>query len=288
MGNVEREKKYYGLWIEYLKQSGDYKDFCQWVVKKRKNPNLPVPEKFHKSKDGSAPKEVFIFFTFGNIHDSKFSFDKWWKRHKEKLNYTMLHKSPKAIEDFTEYIGGYIDTSIDSFKRHFKREPSLQELKEWLTNHIMKKVFGNSLYLMVNATDETVIEQFKGLVKKKKEDPRIKAFYFSSIKNRQPIINYEILSELQTYLKVYVFVSDLIKRQGDTKKSEAMKKAVEFFTKESIEEMKNTGRGNYKGDRYSSTMRKYNLYYAKAEQIIKNLEHGFFPLYKKNRKAKSY
>ena len=261
------EKEYYRLWIEYLKLSKDYKDFCLWVIKKRKNLTLPVPEKFHKGKNGSAPKEVSNYLTFGNIHDPKFSFDKWWQGHKEKLEYTELHKSPKAIEDFTEHIEGYIDSTIDSFKRHFKREPSLPELKEWLTAHTMKKVFGNSLYLMVDVTNETVIEQFKGLVKKKKEDPRIKGFWYAGIKNKKPVINYEILDDIQTYLDVYKL------REQELKPQDVIKSHNPRY--------KTTNEG------YDSAERLYRIYYQKAKAIKENVEHGFFPIYPKKRKAKS-
>lgn len=266
METTEIEKKYYRLWIDYLKQSSDYKDFCQWMVKKRKNPNLPIPEKFHKAKNGSAPKEIFNFLTFGNIHDPKFSFNKWWQGHKKKLNYTKLHKSPSAIEDFTEHIGGYIKSAIDSFKSHFQREPSLQELKEWLTEHLMKKVFANSLYLMVDITDDTVIEQFKRLVKKKKEDPHIRRHYLTLIKNRQPIINYEVFEELQTYLDVYKLREQGLKPQEVIKAHNPKHNTID------------------KG--YDSVERLYRIYYQKAKAIKKNVEHGFFPYYLKKRKAK--
>lgn len=282
---IDIEKEYYRLWIEYLKQSKDYKEFCPWWIKKRRNPNLSVPEKFHKD-NGSTPKEVFNFITFGNIHDTKFSFDEWFKKHKEKIAYMETYKSPKAIEDFTEHIGGYIDTSIDSFKRHFKREPSLPELKEWLINHVMRKMFDNSLYLMVDVNDDTVKEQFNRLVKEKRKNARMMAHdlthkRFTGI----PILKYETIEEIRTYLNVYVFVSDLIKKQGYVKR-DAMKKAIENFTGESIEALKANSEGtDTKANLYSSIVRKYNMYYTKAERIIKNAEHRAFPVYTK-RKAK--
>lgn len=264
---IDREREYYRLWIEYLKLSKDYKEFCFWFEEKRKNPNLAKPEKFHKRKDSSGPKEIPNYLTFGNIHDPKFSFDKWFESHKKGMNYAELHKSPKAIEDFTESIGWYIDTAANSFKRKFNREPSLQELKEYLAGHIMKRVFGNRLYLMVDVTDKAVIEQFKTLVKKKKEEPIVKGHYYSSIRNRQPIITYELIDELKTYLEIYKLRESGLKPQEVIQAHNPKHKKIE------------------KG--YDSIERLYRLYYQKAKSIIKNTEYGIFPIYPKKRKAKT-
>lgn len=250
-------KEVYRLWVEYLKRSEDYKVFCQWMVKRRKNPNLPVPIKFQKNKDRSAPKELFNYLTFGNIYDSAYPFDEWWEYHKEKLNYMKTHKSPKAIEDFTEHIGRYIDIATDSFKRHHGKEPSLQELKEWLTEHIMKKIFDNSLYLMIDITDETVEKQFTRLVKERRKYPHIRAFDLVRRKNKIPTLKYETIDELKTYLDIYK-----LREQGLGPK-EVIKKHNPKY--------KETDKG------YDSLERLYRMYFQKAKRIIKNVERGFFP-----------
>lgn len=264
--NINIEKELYRLWIEYLKQSEDYKIFCQWAVEKRKKPNLPaVPKKFQKDKNGSAPKELLNYYTFGNIHDSSFSFDDWWKHHKEKLSYAKGHKSPKTIEDFTEHIGKYIDITAESFKRHHMRDPSLQELKTWLTSHIMGNVFSNSLYLMVDITDDTVIEQFKKHVREKRKKPNIMAFSLTCKRSRMPILKYETVEELQTYLDVYN-----LRKQGLTPRD---------VIKKHNPKHKETEKG------YCSIERLYRIYNQKAKEILNNVEHGFFPVYGKKRKT---
>lgn len=38
LANGERERKVYQLWIEYLRRSTDYKEFCEWKERKTRVP----------------------------------------------------------------------------------------------------------------------------------------------------------------------------------------------------------------------------------------------------------
>lgn len=54
MAKKSNKKEIYRLWWEYLKRSEDYKEFCEWFREKRKNPDIPIPDKFKSSKKGPA------------------------------------------------------------------------------------------------------------------------------------------------------------------------------------------------------------------------------------------
>lgn len=251
---LNREKRYYQLCIEYLRQSEDYRDFCAWVVIKRENHTLPVPDKFKNDPiTGSAPKELFNYLIFGNIHDPVFSFDEWFDRHKEKARYREKHSSPQPIEDFLEHLEGYMDTAIQSFKRHHKdKQPTLLEFK----NHFpqwLRGIYGNHfLFLSVNpnypTSPKNIVEQFDKLLTEKKKK-RFKHGFRYSI----PDVRGIKFDALERYLAVY------IKREKEKMKWKDIIGTI-------------SPKLNYENVR-----RAYLMDFRNAKRLVRSVEFGIFP-----------
>lgn len=258
------EKEFYRLWYEYLKRSDNYKDFCKWVSKKRKNKKFPVPEKFKKSANGSSPKELFTYLRFRDIYTN--SFETLWRFLEKNLKHIETNSSPKGVENYNEFVGGHIDSCIESFKRHNKRLPNLQEFRDAFLKMINEGWLRSFLFLMVNVsvrTDDDLIRQFKNIIKEKRKDPHVKMYDLACRRNLKPSPDdkHIPIKELRTYLKVY----DLAKKHGyDPTQRNTAKKIYEIIDEQ-------------RGKLPESTERKYRMYLSKAKRIIENTEHGFFP-----------
>ncbi|MDH4231092.1 MAG: hypothetical protein OEW04_03570 [Nitrospirota bacterium] len=273
----KNKKEIFKLWISFLKLSSDYRTFCELFQKRKKDSSFKWPPKFQKASDGSAPKELSNYITFGNIFDPRWDFDKWWKLHSQKMDYSKTHRSPQAITDYTETIDRDIDITIDSFKRREGREPTLQEFKISFLKMLKEGHRRTTLFLEVDVADrapEDLSLYFEKVVRRKQKDPYVEGIELSIRKNRNLSQTYIPVDKFKLYYEVYCFVSELMKQQGHNKRM-ATEKAIKFFTGEDVNDLKN--KGVHKGDRYASVMRKYEIYFEKAERIIKNVELGLFP-----------
>lgn len=249
----QNKKDVYRLWREYLKRSDGFMEFCKWMIEKRKNPDLPVPDKFKKTTKHGAPKELFNYFIFGNLLWS-YTFEDWWKYNTENMNYSAEHTTPKSIEDFTDVISDYIDRCVSRFKDHEEREPTIEELKASLYARMKRFPF---LYLMVDPASEDVKSQFSAILRGSKKNDQMVRSYILTKKQRSRPVGTIRLSELEQYLRIY----DL-KAKGLT-----IKKIIEEVGTESQKQ----DSGNH------DTHRLFRLHLQKARKIIKNVEQGIFP-----------
>ena len=250
-GNNEKDIFY--LWREYLKRSDDFMEFCEWVIERRKNPNIPVPDKFKKTKTHGAPKELFNYLTFGNLL-SPYTFEEWWEYRTENINHRKAHSIPKPVEDFTEIVGDYIDRCVSRFKEREARNPSIDELKACLYASMKRLPF---LYLMVDPANEDTKSQFNAILKdRKRSDSTIRSWVFTQ-KIRSTPMGTIRLSELEQYLKIF----DL-KKQGHT---------IRQIIEEAGTEAQKQDPDNH------DTHRLFRLHLQKARKIIRNVERGIFP-----------
>jgi hypothetical protein len=244
----DKEKTFFQLWVEYLKRSADYKEFCEWVAKRRKNPELLAPVKFYKI-EGS--KEVFNYSVFGPVHDPRWTFDEWWYNHQKKLSHRRTHSSPKPIEDYIEIIGRDMRWYIDSFQRQKGKEPTLKEFIDNFPSYLKGEPF---IYLMVNIGGieiQALKDQFGSMIKQKIKEPYFKYWDWSCKRWYQPVMGKKMIDELERYLKVY----------DRRKKRTPWRQIIEEFSCDFTE-----------NKRRAFLQDKKN-----AEKIIENVEYGFFP-----------
>lgn len=115
---IDRSKENYRLWFEHLKQSKDYKEFCEWVQKKALEKQLDIikaldpgmPEtSAHWLSEGMLDYSVNVgyeetpekyrkfivpFRYFGNVPEA--SFESWWTANNHKLLPPRLHEEIKS------------------------------------------------------------------------------------------------------------------------------------------------------------------------------------------------
>ncbi len=150
---TEKElKKIYHLWVEYLKLSAPYQDFCDLMKGRKEIPLSPVPDEF-KGKEGL----IVNYMIFGNIYEK--SFEEIWP----SIDFWNAVASP--ISDFGESISSIIDDCINNFKSEHGKEPTAHEIKE-----LLGKIFDDpkALYLKIDLTKGTldeVIDRFETMIK---------------------------------------------------------------------------------------------------------------------------
>ncbi|HDM78518.1 MAG TPA: hypothetical protein ENG51_18955 [Deltaproteobacteria bacterium] len=134
-------RRFYELWIEYLKESEEYKAVCSQLaafgitetgengLRKAIDAEL-WPEK--------PPRVSLCFYYFGNIFDS-FDFETWWKENGWAL--TMFNKDfseDTQIWPYHKMAGYHLRLARDRFKERNGREPTLDELESAYTEHMKK------------------------------------------------------------------------------------------------------------------------------------------------------
>lgn len=249
---MEKEKEVYRLWWECLKRNPDYKEFCEWVRKRRINKELPIPDKFRKENHGGhTPAEAMCFFTFYDVHAN--SFDEWWELHEQRK---MLNNPHPVVSDYAELIEREFDNCIESFKAsHEGREPSLQEFKEDFCQSLKRTAWFSFFKVSITEDKSVIKKELDKMINSCKEKPHVKALIEtrrnSYLKQDGKHVR---IDELKTYLEVY----DL-KTQG-LKPKDIIKKHNPNL--------------DYK---YESMQRLYRRYFEKAKKIIANVKHGLFP-----------
>ena len=154
-----KRKRYYRLWREYLKRSDEYKEFCEYMRRKREDSSIPVPEKF--KKDGIyAPPIVPVFLTFHDVY--VYGFDEWW----EVQGKWLMDDRPTGLYEFSEeFFKKTFDQLINSFEKNEGREPTLRELRD---NFLEFATFNNRvLPVMVspNTKLETLVKALKEVIR---------------------------------------------------------------------------------------------------------------------------
>lgn len=199
----DNKKEFFRLWYEYLKESDDYKKYCEWMRKRREishtkeEPLAPADRFLPPYPEGLEQCENFVYFQgvfvqWDDIH--AFSFEECYKAKKEFFQEDML------ITDYYPILENYIDNYIRIYKeKHPDKEPSLREFKDWFFDpQFMINPW--DVYLKVNAacgSTTKLIEEFRQVINKKKEEPIVKQL--------KKILNPSMreLKERRRYLEVF-------------------------------------------------------------------------------------
>lgn len=264
-----KEKECYRLWIEYLKRNDNYKDFCNTLREKKKNPSLSIPEKF---KHLVYPANYYMF---GDIHNKHWTFEKWWKLYKERASFhddfpveSYISRKilgvkdefiPKGIvEDYADHLQSDIDVCIEQFKFYNQgREPTLNEFRELFLNELKGGQLCKYITIRIDPrgkSTQDILNQIRKLIKEKRKNPKIKQGEYKFIHFLKPTTKLR-LDDLQKYLNIY----DL-RQQPGIKPKEIIKRINPEDDADNLE-----------------VQRAYRDFYQKAKRIIEFVETGRFP-----------
>lgn len=250
----QQDRRTWELNWEYLKRNARYKRYCEYMRKKSKNPNVPIPNEF-LTADKYSPDEAFEYHRFGDVHRT--NFDDWWRGKESKIIYY-----PPSIEDYTETFEHDFGECVRIFKSNEGREPTLEELKKSPLRRM--RLFPQRLYLKVTLSDDITLKdlqpEFKAFIKKRKRDPFFLELEYRKKRYMRPtaeVIGRDLrLDELQRYLEVY--------------DKRAPKPPMKW------DDIINTI--SPKADPNSAEVRRaFRMDMEKARRIITNVGAGFFP-----------
>lgn len=245
---MDREKRRYKLWREYIKRSDTYKKYCEWVRRFQTDFKTLRPKELTNKMDG-------IFVMFGDVH--KEPFNKWWESHKKIFRCLEY----EGINDYSKFIEEDIEDCISDFQSKKGKEPTLQEFKEHFSARMRNDkdivylciaVGGRQKKGLATQFDKIITE----IINKRRQDP----YEINYRRNLTTVLgakskdDYMREDELERYLKAY----DL---KGKSEKLRSI-----------ADKLKICIEGNYE-----TRQREVLRYIQKAKQIIKNVEEGLFP-----------
>ena len=281
MKETDKEKKIYREWIEYLRRSDNYKNFCKIIQKMKRSPSLAFPLEFNNTRYPS------IYFIFGPVHSSKWNFDEWWNYRKHALSLLKglcvedyIARKIFKINDGWQATGTVEDLSevfnnlFDSCKLEFKfynnhREPTLSEFREYFCKQLKDRNIILRIYPRGEKT-ETILKEVKKIIKRKRQLDKIATKELHSKLYIEPTTRHIRFDEIEKYRQVY----DLRKKGIDPKGIIKILNPKDDYDNLDVQ-------------------RSYRDFYFKAKKIITNIEYGMFPgtydettLIRKKRNAK--
>lgn len=161
MENTDR--RYYELWYRYLKHNKEYRQFLEYM-RRKKEPGVTLPSQFGDDPERISHPVIFSWAIFGDIYS--YEFDDWWdtyKRDRLKQAIESLNNASVSEWDMTR--------ALD------------HEMAERFKEGGLFCVLVNTRYPL-----EVLVKRFSTLVKQKKDRSR-------KIKLS--------LNKLECYLKVY-------------------------------------------------------------------------------------
>jgi hypothetical protein len=263
-------KEVYRVWVEYLKESKGYKQYCE-TTEMRKTYPLEVITcyswaeglSFSIGLDGAETDFLKLYLVFGDIHSSKFNYERWWNNRMLKLIKYASQHAPSPILLADRFIRLYAATlskeTSDLIKRGRKRIPPAF-FKELLTRKLGTNKGSISLRVNSYYRTDVLIKEFTKLVEKHKKRHRITdetEDLFHNLLVPTPIAG-RIVSELEDYLKVFRYRKD-------------KQKWIDI-----IREMNKAYIDN-DGKLIDSGRILFLGYHRKAKRIINNVERGIFP-----------
>jgi len=280
MKKGEKEKAYYKLWVEFLRRSDRYKDFCQFARAKKKNPSLAYPE---------GLRDLFpTYIVFREIHDRKWSFEEWWKYRerlikelkgmsldtfiaRRALNVTEPFNSQSSVTDYAEALRDDFNYCVSQL-RFRRKEETIANFIGSLATYLREGTFGGTEHITIRIyphgkTIDEIMPHIRNHLKKQMRAFGVK-FYNEQFKRYLQLQTSHKKLELETYLLAYDLTND------KKKPLEPKELALKLFPNEDSAP--------------ESRERKCRLYLEKARNIIKWAERGYFPVTSSNmRKAKS-
>lgn len=268
--DLAQDREIYELWYEYLKRSGDYGEFCEWMRQKRKNKNIPVPEKFKKDEMGGAHIVVSIFLRWHDVH--MWPFDTIWDHFLkvEQWNDDYWKDKPDtSIKYYPYFVQKDLDCCIESFRTYENREPTAEELRDYFLQILGSDEGRGIITLRVSTKSsmESLKQQFVDVIKseKRKRVYPWKGCSWLGKPIEHPLCltknNYQKdLPSLRRYLRAYdlhqdgLTIFDIVRQLGKERYSP-------YDAGDDDKDMQDSCRRDIK----------------KAERIIRNAEQGFFP-----------
>jgi ribosomal protein L13E len=241
------KKNIYHIWFDYLRESQNYRTYCQWRRRCEKS-HRKIPEQIRIVDFASF---ISGYDQFGDIFNLEF--DEWWE---SKKKYFSKRKKLKTVFDFGKTIREVIEGAIYSFKSDEGREPSLEELKDYCVRLLdSPKRIIVAVNLRRDDSMDNIINQFKHIIRHlKKSKP-------DDLRNWPGAWKYPTATkrndELRRYLDVYLL------RQRNIALPEIAEKIPVYSNnkKSDLQEIHRMIRSDYK----------------KARNILRNVERGVFP-----------
>ena len=247
----------YKIWFDYLKQSNDYKEFCQWTCNEK---GEKIPKRFVNDDGRIKQHFTFNYNLFGNILEA--NFDECWQHIQKKID--GLHERNDNIleKNKSAFIWNLTRNWID-FKKTHDREPTLEDIDELLChiNHPGYLFFWFKPISIMNY--DNVAEEF--IKKLKDHNEKYEFFRRLSVISHLHTQGKLKLKELRYYLDAYDLKNQGLRYEEITKK----------LNKHIVKKGKNKG----KEKDISTIEREMKKYIAYAKKIIKNVEMGEFPGY---------
>lgn len=257
----DREKEIYELWWCFLKESNEYKEFCDSFHEKKKI-DIQIYEKYKK-----------MFSLWGDVHRS--NFESWWALNGK----TIINK---YVTELSESIGKDIDKAANSirFNRWMNKqkyiEPTIVEFRDHFIETIKSK--RACIYLKINIP----FGESKTSLRKKisSEISAILTRHFDIHRDIHPLDRYQYLSHcwptaaecdrLRNNLKLYVMAKekgfiDGSGRFGYRKRKEMIQNNGEFPESRGVQ---------------------YTRQINEVRDVIKWVELGFFPWMERRGKNK--
>ena len=122
------EKETYRLWVEYLRQSEDYKLFCKYLPwHMSRDQERAELEALHMKKRLTRKEANVLWLTyqqtcvnnfvvFGNIHRPTYSFEGWWSEMFEKIRKLVKQNGIEVIP--RRNFLNWAEKDIERFKAH--------------------------------------------------------------------------------------------------------------------------------------------------------------------------
>jgi len=235
---LKEKKSYYKLWLEYLKRSKAFNNYCKAFKNRERNPKA-----YH-----NHPMRWHDKMSFVRVACDEYSFNDWWviRKHNMGVGNTSIQKS--YIREYSEKTKFDVLFCIDLFKKINGREPSLSEFVESFHEDID---IDNSYVVNPDVEIDEILKQ--------KELRKLAG------KGNKPLGNVRIrYDELKRYLKVFDLWSEVDDSGKRVFKIKDIIKAV--GTKSQVEKADDI-----------NTDRVFRADIEKAKKIVANVENGKFP-----------
>jgi len=255
------------LRIQYLRQSKDYEEFCNWQRNVRDNhatqpeckvifdQKVPIPKKLE-----SKLYMISNFIVFGDIHSYNFSFEKWCKSLKNNTN--IITQQIPVVEDYASLVARDIDVCIGMFKQTHDREPNLEEFKKSFSKMIAESCFLYTRALpWFDRKESKILSDYGRILAEKKKDPKVKKMGFLFKTGPLEITTNSLpLDQLRRYLDIF----------GKFKRG---------MTWVQIAESNEYYKVHYEPHSKDKETMRREIYKDKehAQNIINNVERGIFP-----------
>jgi hypothetical protein len=212
----QNEEELYRLWIEYLKRSEKYKQFCSILADKKKDLSISIPYEY------KGTHWISLYSIFGPIHSDIWNFPEWWKIHQERLKGGIvfvedavtrkIFKMPELdreypVQEYADFIPRHIDICVSRFKFHNDNDPTIEQLKEQFVEELKTGMLSNRVILQIDPQGlptESLLNEIRKLLKHKRKTSKgvafreIKAQAYLRTTSERPN-----LAALKRYLEVY-------------------------------------------------------------------------------------